>query len=106
MKPLTKSRFTLALKCVTRLYYGNHPTEYADSRSDDAFLKSLAEGGLQAGEMAKFAYHPDPVGGQITVEERGYDDALGETSRHLSSSNGSQAFPHKRRRTRAYLNTH
>ena len=53
---LTKSRFTHCLECPTKLYYKNHEDEYATSQDDDDFLKALAEGGIQVGELAKLYY--------------------------------------------------
>ena len=53
---LTKTRFKLATECPTKLFYTGKP-EYADQSSVDPFLKALAEGGFQVGELAK-AYHP------------------------------------------------
>lgn len=59
MKPryLTKSRFKLALECPTKLFYTSK-SDYANSKLDDAFLNSLAEGGYQVGELAKAYYSP------------------------------------------------
>ncbi len=57
---LTKSRFKLGLECQTKLYYIGKPEVYADQNFDDPFLKSLADGGFQVGELAKF-YFPGGV---------------------------------------------
>ncbi len=43
---LTKSLFTTALECPTRLYYTRKP-EYPSVKDEDGFLQSLAEGGMQ-----------------------------------------------------------
>jgi len=59
IKPLTKSRFVQATTCSTKLYYANHK-DYPDSRMGDPFLKSLADGGYQVGELAK-RMHPTGV---------------------------------------------
>ncbi|WP_372806726.1 DUF2779 domain-containing protein [Pontiella sp.] len=53
---LTQSRFRLAVECPTKLFYTGK-ADYADRSENDPFLKALAEGGFQAGELAK-AYHP------------------------------------------------
>lgn len=53
---LTKSKFTHSLECPTKLYYKNHENEYATSQDDNDFLKALAEGGIQVGELAKLYY--------------------------------------------------
>lgn len=57
---LTKSRFKLGLECPTKLYYTGKPEVYADQNFDDPFLRSLADGGFQVGELARF-YFPDGV---------------------------------------------
>jgi hypothetical protein len=58
-KKLTKSRFTQALSCPTKLYYGCD-SDYANQSLDDPFLAALAEGGFQVGELAK-CYFPDGI---------------------------------------------
>lgn len=75
---LTKSRFKTALECPTKLFYSGKK-EYADNSSDDAFLRALAEGGFQVGELAKLMY---PEG--IEVSARGHEDALAETAALLA----------------------
>ncbi len=74
---LTKSLFTTALDCPTRLYYAKKP-EYPSVKDEDEFLQSLAEGGMQVGELACM-YHP---GGQAitTLDSR---KAIEETGRWL-----------------------
>ena len=57
---LTKSRFKLALECMTKLYYTGKKKEYADQNVDDTFLKTLAEGGFQVGELAKYMFCGPP----------------------------------------------
>jgi Domain of unknown function(DUF2779) len=81
---LTKSRFKLALECPTKLYYANPRNGYFDKNRDNDFLQSLADGGNQVGELAKFKYHPDPVGSAITVEALDYEKALADTEAKLS----------------------
>lgn len=80
---LTKSRFKLALECPTKLYYANSKNGYFDKNRDNDFLQSLADGGNQVGELAKYKYHPDPLGAEITVETLDYDKALEETKKKL-----------------------
>lgn len=58
-KLLSKSRFKMALECPTKLYYNAH-REYYSKKADDEFLKALARGGFQVGELAK-AYYPEGV---------------------------------------------
>ena len=86
MRYLTKSRFKLALECITKLYY-TKKEEYADESLDDPFLEALAEGGFQVGELAKFLFCDDPVGQNITVNTLDYDEALRETAKRLKIKN-------------------
>ena len=67
-KYLTKSRFKLAIDCPPKLYYTNKPNEYADSKLDDPFLKELAHGGFQVGELAKYLFSEDPRAEKPTEE--------------------------------------
>ncbi|MBU3694162.1 MAG: DUF2779 domain-containing protein [Rhodocyclaceae bacterium] len=89
-QPLTKSRFKLALECPTRLFYAanvkgaSRPDGYVDRRADDDFLKALADGGYQVGELAKFRYHPDPVNAGITIDTLDAAVALAETRARLA----------------------
>lgn len=57
---LTKSRFKQALECPDKLYYAGKKQEYADSRDENDFLRELAKGGIQVGELAK-CYFPEGV---------------------------------------------
>lgn len=70
---LTKSRFILALGCPTKLFYTGKP-EYADTKITDEFLRALAEGGYQVGELAKL-YFP----GGIEIEDMDPDAASEKT---------------------------
>ncbi len=56
-KYLTKSRFKLASECPTKLYYTGK-SDYANASLSDPFMRALAEGGFQVGELAK-AYYPE-----------------------------------------------
>ncbi len=84
-KPLTKSRFKIALECPTRLHYAAKPEEYFDANQANDFLQSLADGGNQVGELAKYLYHDDPLGAGITIESLDYGAALEETARRMAS---------------------
>ena len=75
---LTKSRFKLALECPTKLYYTGKKKQCADQKIDDSFLKALADGGFQVGELAK-AY----FSGGHQIKESGYDDALRKTEAYF-----------------------
>jgi len=66
---LSKSRFKLGHECPTKLYYTGKK-EYANSNDEDEFLKALAEGGYQVGELAKL-YYP----GGTEPNERDYQKA-------------------------------
>jgi len=81
MRPLTKSRYKLALSCPTKLYYTNKE-EYPNTQKEDSFLQALAEGGYQVGELAKCYY---PGGHDIT--EAGYDAPLKHTNDLLQQEN-------------------
>ncbi len=81
---LSKSRFKLALECLTKLYYTGKSEEYADQDLNDPFLKALAEGGFQVGELAKYMFCEDPVAQQITVDTLNYDDDLQRTEAMLA----------------------
>lgn len=85
MRYLTKSRFKLALECVTKLYYTGKPREYEDTLLDDPFLRELARGGFQVGELAKFLFCEDPVSDRITIETLDYEEALSETKKRLAN---------------------
>ena len=53
----TKSKFKIASECPTRLFYLDKP-QYANQNEENPFLEALAEGGYQAGELAK-QYYPN-----------------------------------------------
>lgn len=82
--PLTKSRFKLALECPTKLHYAKTANGYRNQKDGDAFLGALADGGHQVGALAKFKYHPDPFGAQITVDTLDKEDALRQTQLRLA----------------------
>ena len=86
MRYLTKSKFKLALECITKLYYKNKP-EYADTNIDDPFLQALAEGGFQVGELAKFYFCNDPIRKNITINTLDYSLSMGETKKRLEKKN-------------------
>ena len=82
---LTKSKFKLALECPTKLFYANQSEQYFDKNSDNDFLQSLADGGHQIGELAKYKYHPNPIVAGITVETLDYDEAIRITREKLDA---------------------
>lgn len=71
---LTKTRFKLAVECPTKLYYTGKSDTYADTKLDDDFLKALAEGGFQVGELAKLMF---PKGREIKSSL--HDEAVKQT---------------------------
>ena len=84
MRYLTKSRFKQALECPTKLFYTKKASEYANISNEDSFLQSLAEGGFQVGELAKFYFHDNPIEEKITIETRDEGKAIAETNEMLS----------------------
>ncbi len=82
MRYLTKSRFKLGLDCPTKLFYTKKPDIYADESLDDQFLKALAEGGFQVGELAK-CYFPDG----IEVDGLDYEKTWAKTQELLKNEN-------------------
>ncbi len=83
-KYFTKSRFKLALECVTKLYYTGKKEEYSDKTLDDPFLEALAKGGYQVGELAKYYFCDDPVKEKITIDTLDYEESLKRTDEMLS----------------------
>jgi len=67
------------LNCPKKLYYTGKP-QYPDSRSEDSFLRALAEGGYQVGTLAK-CYYPNG----IDIEELGYEVPLERTRNLLTN---------------------
>lgn len=82
---LTKSRFKMAIECPTKLFYaGQGDKVYFDKNQNSDFLQALADGGQQIGELAKFKYHDDPIGAQITVDTLDHEEALKLTEAKLA----------------------
>jgi len=78
---LTKSRFKLGWECPAKLHFANHRDRYHDTMVDDTFLKGLAEGGYQVGELARWMLCRDPRGD--VVESLDHERALRETAGRL-----------------------
>ena len=76
-RDLTKSKFKLVLECPTKLFYVDKP-EYANQKTEDAFLKALAEGGAQVEALAR-SYHPDG----ILITENNAESAIAATQKHI-----------------------
>ncbi len=73
---LTKSLFNLAVECPTKVYYKHNG--YESNNNDDEFLKALAQGGFQVGELAR-CYYPDG----ILIEEQNLSQAFARTQELL-----------------------
>lgn len=72
---LTKTRFKLGLECPTKLFYTGKPESFLNTKNNDDFLRSLAEGGFQVGELAKLQFE-----GGIEVTETEHEKAVTETA--------------------------
>ena len=83
MRVLSKSRFKLGLECPNKLYFTNDKT-FANKKSDDTFLQSLAEGGFQVEELARLHYEN---GFFIDAESFEYEKAVQLTSDALLKEN-------------------
>lgn len=79
---LTKSRFNLALDCPTKLFYAKKKSEYANLKNEDGFLKALADGGFQVGELAKLMF---PGGEEI--KSKTHEQQIAETKALLNQEN-------------------
>ena len=55
-KMFTKSAFKQALTCPASMKYYHDSDEYANQNNSDDFLQALADGGNQAGDLAKVYY--------------------------------------------------
>ena len=72
----TKSAFKQALFCPASLYYYYDREHYANQMNEDDFLQALAEGGQQAGDLAKVYYD---VKADADIKTLDYDSALKHT---------------------------
>lgn len=84
-KLFTKSAFKIATHCRTQAYYYRNPDIYENQSASDEFLKSLAEGGFQVGELAK-------IYGEVPPENDlegcvGYDEPLKRTRELFEQEN-------------------
>lgn len=80
-KRLTKSRFKIGSECPTKLYY-NDRKEYGNKKNHDEFLRALAEGGFQVGELAKL-YYP----GGTEIDTLDYEESMAQTHELLKMEN-------------------
>jgi len=79
---LTKSLFSLAMTCPTKLYYAGKK-EYANRTLDDPFLQALADGGFQVGELARAYYRQE--GKAVTIDEVDHCSATRMTDKMLQN---------------------
>lgn len=80
-KLLSKSRFKLACECVTKLFFAGDK-KYGNKKDKDSFLKALAEGGFQVGELAKLYFE---TGHEVSTLD--YDQAVQKTEELLKQEN-------------------
>ncbi len=76
-KLFTKSAFKQALRCPASLYYYYDCEHYANQNNEDSFLQALADGGNQAGDLAKVYYDIKPEADLADV--KGYDQSVQQT---------------------------
>ena len=88
MGNLSKSIFSLGFECPTKLYYRRRP-EYHSILIEDPFMESLAEGGYQVGEYARWMLCDDPL--QDTIKTLDEEVAVAETLRRLKLPNATIA---------------
>lgn len=78
-KLFTKSAFKQALFCPSSLHYYYDSDHYANQNSEDDFLQALADGGNQAGDLAK-VYYGIGQGAVNDIDVLDYDEALARTA--------------------------
>lgn len=78
-KLFTKSAFKQALFCPASLHYYYDSERYANQNNEDDFLQALADGGNQAGELAK-VYYGISQGAINDIDVLDYDEALARTA--------------------------
>lgn len=88
MPLLTKSLFTTSLGCLRKLYYAVHKEQYDNANSDNDFMRSLAEGGIQVGALARhyyFSKYKDFA--QHYIETKDKQEALQQTEGAMRNEN-------------------
>lgn len=78
---ISTGRFLSAVECPTKLYYAVRP-EYGNTKASDPFLRALAKGGFQVGELARWY-----EGGGTAVDTLEPDEALRRTDELLAREN-------------------
>ena len=79
MPLLTKSRYRQGCECPTKIFYKANRA-YHNKKSDDSFLRALAAGGFQVGELAR---HMIPG---VLIDTPNTPQALAETARNLAQA--------------------
>lgn len=79
---LTKSKYQIGRECPTKLYYASNRASYQNNSLDDPFLKSLARGGFQVGELAKL-YNP----GGLDITTLDHQASIQETQQEFLKDN-------------------
>ena len=79
---LTKSRFKIGISCPTKLYYESNSQQFDNNDDVNEFMKALAKGGLQSGELAKL-YYP----GGIEIDGDSKERQLEQTNTALKQEN-------------------
>ena len=79
---LTKSRFNLGITCPTKLYFDSNPLQFENNDNGNDFMKALAKGGIQVGEMAKLYY---PQG--VEIDAKSKQEQLQQTNTALTKKN-------------------
>ena len=88
MALLTKSLFTTSLGCPRKLYYAVHREEYDNTNFDNDFMRSLAEGGIQVGALARHYYRSKYRSfGYHYIETKNKKEALRQTAEAMSEQN-------------------
>jgi hypothetical protein len=78
---LTKSRFKLAVECPTKLFYTSKQSFYKNSKHEDSFLRMLADGGFQVGQLAKIIFKD-----AYEVDATDSKEALAKTKKLLAEN--------------------
>lgn len=68
------------MECPTKIFYANNRDIYPNTKSENEFLKALAEGGFQVAELSKRMFPGE------MVETLDYQDSLAQTARLLEAS--------------------
>ena len=89
MKLFTKSAFKQALFCPASLYYYYDRENYANQNNEDDFLQALADGGNQAGDLAKVYYDVKPNADLAPITD--YDLSVEKTAELLKQDQVSIA---------------